>query len=445
MRIEKKRLAVNTAIVTMTTLMIRVIGIAFNAYLSGRIGASGVGLFQLMMSVYGMAVTLASAGMRMTATRLCSEAEAGGASVRHTVASCMRVGGLMGIAALALLFCLSDFSAGLLGHAETAYPLRLLTFALPFVAMSSTLGGYFTARRRMGVYGAVQFVEQLCRIGLTVLALAVLPDQSEYDLLAIAFGIVAAECVSFLCSFTLCLIDLRRVKTGRGKEGVLRRIARIALPDATGAWVRSALSTTEQLLIPGQLAKATPGGDALATYGLISGMAAPVIFLPVAPMSALAGMLVPELARMRVLGEGERIRRTILRALKLCAVYSAAAAAALFFFAEPIAQGVYKNDDAALYIRALAPLIPLFYTDSLTDQMLKSLDQQVYCMRLNTVDCVLRVLFVLVVLPVGGAAAYIALMYVSEAFNFALSLSKLLSIAKVDRNGKIKLLNMATE
>lgn len=423
----KKKLAVNTSILTCTSVMIRLIGMGFNAWLSGRIGPEGVGLFQLIMSVYSLAVMLAVSGMRMAATRLASEAIALGDGTRGVMSACLRVSGGMGLAAMALLFVLADFASGLLGNAETAYPLRVLSLALPFVAMSTSLGGYFTARRRMGVYGVVQMVEQGCRVGLTALILRAFPPDDEHAILAVAAGIVAAEAVSFLCSFSLCLIDMRAERTGRA-GGVYARIGRIAVPEAMGSWLRSSLSTAEQILIPRQLEKASPGGGALAVYGTIQGMAMPVISLPSAPMTAMAGMLVPEIAQMRVRGETKRIRRAVVRALKWTILYSCAVAAALLIAADWLADAIYHHPPAAAYIRALALLIPLLYTDSVTDHLLKSLDQQMHCMRLNTIDCMLRLAVVLLFMPGGGTAVYIALIYLSEAFNFIFSLKKLLQI-----------------
>ncbi len=171
-----------------------------------------------------------------------------------------------------------------------------------------------------------------------------------------------------------------------------------------------------------------PTGNALATYGLIQGMALPVIAFPMAPVSAMAGILLPEVARMHVKNHSKSIRRTVKRSLSISLAYSAAVAAALFLLADMLAEGIYHDEPAAPYIRAFAPLVPLLYTDSLVDHLLKGLDQQVYCVRLNTADCLMRVLFVLFILPLGGVSAYIALLYISEAVNFIFSLRKLYKV-----------------
>ena len=70
---------INAVILTATSLLMRTIGVSFSVYISNKIGAAGVGLFQLIMSVYTFAITLASSGINLAATRLVSEELANGA------------------------------------------------------------------------------------------------------------------------------------------------------------------------------------------------------------------------------------------------------------------------------------------------------------------------------------------------------------------------------
>lgn len=341
--------------------------------------------------------------------------------------------GALGLVAAALLYLLSGWAAERLGNPQAEHPLRVLSFALPFIAVGTSLSGYLTARRRMPAVGVLQIVEQLLRVGITIGALRILPGDDAYAILALAMGMTSANALSFALTFAFCLLDLRKADPAPAEKGLFTKIRRIALPDAAGSWIRSGLSTTEQLLVPKRLAMASAQENPLATYGLIQGMAMPVLSLPSAPVQALAGLLIPELSRMRILGHGRTIQRTVRRALLLALCYSAAVALCVFLGADVIANGLYQNGEAASFIRWIAPLALFQYTDMLVDQMLKGLDQQVFCMRLNTVDCVLRVLMVLFLLPLGGAKAYILMLYVSAAFNSSLSLLRLLRVSRQGR------------
>ena len=69
----RRRLLFNTALMTAANLLMRCIAMAFQGYLAGRIGAAGLGLYSLVMSVELLATTFAVSGIRFAVTRLVSE------------------------------------------------------------------------------------------------------------------------------------------------------------------------------------------------------------------------------------------------------------------------------------------------------------------------------------------------------------------------------------
>lgn len=52
----------NAAILTATALILRTLGIFFRIYMSNAIGAEGMGLYQLIFSVYVLAAAFAAGG-----------------------------------------------------------------------------------------------------------------------------------------------------------------------------------------------------------------------------------------------------------------------------------------------------------------------------------------------------------------------------------------------
>ena len=68
-----KKLLTNTLLLTATAFLMKTVDVSFNVYLSNRIGADGIGLFQLITAVYGMAITFSVAGIRLAAMRLVAD------------------------------------------------------------------------------------------------------------------------------------------------------------------------------------------------------------------------------------------------------------------------------------------------------------------------------------------------------------------------------------
>ena len=76
-------------LLTGANLVLRLAGMSFQVYLSGRVGAAGVGLLQLVLSVRALAFTLGSAGARTCALYLSAEALGRRRSVRPALAGCV--------------------------------------------------------------------------------------------------------------------------------------------------------------------------------------------------------------------------------------------------------------------------------------------------------------------------------------------------------------------
>jgi O-antigen/teichoic acid export membrane protein len=128
---------------------------------------------------------------------------------------------------------------------------------------------------------------------------------------------------------------------------------------------------------------------------------------------------------MESAGERGRLGRVASRAVESAFLFATLAALLLFLGADGFGVLLYDNADVGRYVRMLAPLVPVMYLDSVVDAHLKGLGHQVYSMGVNIADAAISVLAVLLLLPILGADGYALVIYVTELFNFALSLGKL--------------------
>ncbi len=429
----------NGIIMTLTSLLLRSIGVAFNAFVSNKLGASGMGLFTLIMSVYGLSVTVASSGVNLAATRMCAEAIGCGddARLRASLRKCLTYAVTCGIAACLLLFSGADWIAeAWLGDIRCTRSLRLLALSLPFISASNVLHGYFTAVRRVSKSAATQIFEQLFKMLVTVWALLyVVPDDIEYACIALVGGGALAETASFTMALILYLIDRRRGKLQGSaaspiKSGALtRELLGITVPVAAAAYVRSALTTLEHVLIPrGLRANPATAETALASYGVLCGMVMPIVMFPTALLYSFTGLLVPEFAESDARGDMRRIRSIISRALGMTLIFSIGCASLMMQFSRELGLFIYNNADAGDFIKVMAPLIPIMYLDHAVDAMLKGLGEQLYSMKVNILDAAMCALLVYILCPKIGIYGYIVTIYISEMVNASLSLMRLMKV-----------------
>lgn len=428
---DKRNFFKSGIMLSCVALLMRGISLLFNSYITEKVGAEGMGLLSLTMSVYAFAVTFATSGISLAVTRLVAAAlgrEEGERAKRVLRAAVLYALCFGGAAALTLYFGANFLAVRVLCDVRTRASLRLLSFSLVPIALSSVYSGYFVAVRRVGHNAFTQMLEQGVRITLTLFGLSLCVEgEVEGACLALVGGSSLAELCSFFVLFLQARGDRRRHPLSGGETGGEgRAVVGYALPCATSAYARSGLVTLEHLLIPiclgwGGMDRAT----ALASYAAMHSMALPILLFPTAVLSSFSGLLVPECAELEGRGAMRRLSRVAERAVRGALLFAVGAAVLLFLGADALGVLMYGNEDVGGYIRALAPLVPVMYLDSVVDAHLKGLGYQVYSMGVNIADAALSVLAVLVLLPLFGADGYVVVIYITELMNFALSLAKL--------------------
>ena len=427
----------NSLLMVGVTLLMRAIGVGFNAYVAGRAGAQAMGLYSLLSGVYGFAVTLACSGIHLGTTRTVADALGKGdkALARKYASRALGISLFFGSLACALLFLGAPVAgARWLGDARTVLPLRILALSLPAVAVCSCLSGYFTAVRRVWKNAAVQLSSQGLRIFGTAFFLSLLlPKGVTYACLALVLGTLLTQIFELLFSAFLYFLDKKHLKSAPigSQSGVTRTILGITLPVAFSSYARSGLITLQHVLIPRSLARSGASWEtALASYGVLHSMVLPVVLFPSAFISSFAGLLIPEVAEAKVQGNLARVRRVARRIFGISMLFSIGVAGVMLCFSHSLGLAIYDSLQAGSMIAALAPLIPIMYVDSAVDAILKGMGQQVYSMNVNIIDALTSVILVVILVPRFGVSGYIFTIYLTEILNTTLSLVRMIAITK---------------
>lgn len=426
----KPTIAQNVGLLTAANLLMRGVSMLFQVYLTARVGAAGVGLLQLILSVNLFAVTLGTSGLRVAALYLSAEAYGlrryGG--VRQAMVWCLTAGLLLSALVGGAMMALAEpLALSVVGDLRAVLSLRLLGLTLPLSCLSMILSGCFTACGQVRTLVAVEVGDKAATVVLTML---LLQQGIAGDLAHACAAIVGGNALAAVGSVAVLLGLLRRwlskLDGGGAMPDMGRRLLGIAGPVAVSDYLRSGLGTLEQFLIPWGLGRF--GGShtqAMADYGVIHGMVFPVLMFPCTVLYAVADVLVPELARCRAEENQRRIRHVAGRCLRQGFLYAAAVAAVLWLLAMPLGQLLYRSDDAGRYLRLFAPAVVMLYLDCLVDGMHKGLGQQVYTVRVNTLTSILDVALLYLLLPRWGIAGYYVSFWVSHGVNFYLSIRRL--------------------
>ena len=429
----------NAAILTVTSLLLRAIGMYFRIWVSALVGAEGMGLYQLILSVYVLASGFASSGLTVAVTRMTADELACGTrqSVRGVLRRCVGLSLALGLLSTLVLELLAEpIGCGWLSDSRSVSPVRIMALALPFMSISCCLRGYFTARRRAGVPSAAQMVEQLSRIALAVWLLRLwISDGAGGACAAIMTADVISEGAGCLYIIIAYLLDRRNQPEGGQRphtplRDMNRAICAIAAPITASHYLTTLLRTVESVLVPDCLTRAELSRErALELFGLVKGMALPLVLFPSALLTAFSSLLTPEISQAKVTGRTHAVDRAVGRAMKITFRLAVPVSALFLLYSQELGLLVYSDSRLGPVLAALAPLMPLMYAESVAVGILRGLGEQNCSLLYGIIDSVARILLIIILVPRMGLPGFLMVMAVSNLLTPVLHLRRLTVIA----------------
>ena len=392
---RRKTYLQNAALLTACGLVLRVLGMGFRVVLSSYLGGEGMGLYQLILAVYMVFVSLATAGINVASARLAAQSLARGRGMAATLRGLCCTALLFGCCAMLLQVLLAAPAARYLLHDTRAIlALQILAPSLPFMAAAGAVRGCFLAARRVHPNVIAQLIEQIIRMAIAIAALRVLAQWGAgYGCAAVVLGSTVSEGIScaLMFAFAAKTPEFARRADEPLQPYTQKELYAIVLPVEGSRLLASGLQAVESSLIPYTLALYTGSrADAMAQYGSLKGMALPLLFFPFSVLSALSGLLMPEITRAHTKGDTDATRRLVFTMLKVTGAFSLAAGTGFVLFGAPLASFIYRDAEVGEYVRILGFVAPFMYLESMVDGVLKGLGEQLATFYYSLADSILK-------------------------------------------------------
>lgn len=418
-------------LLTGANLALRMVSMGFQVYLSGQIGAAGIGLLQLVLSVSMLAMTAGMGGIRTSAMYLTAEEVGSGRwqGVRRVLSACFLYSFLFSTAvALLVWFCAPLVAEAWIGDLRTLAALRIFAAFLPVVCLGGVMTGYFTAAGRIRELVAVEILEQVVSMAVTVLLLSHWASGDPgRACCAVVGGSSAASLVTLLSLLFLRSRETNRLPGPAGGAGTGSRAAAAGGP-AFGPGRRFAhgdFHSRKSDRPPGVWVSFPSRQNPWRNTAWYAAWSSPPSCSRQPFCSPWAELLVPELSRCAAGGRRKRIAYLTGRSLRVALLYGLAAGGILFTASEALGMVLFDNPLVGRQLRRFALLAPMLYVDAVTDANVKGMGQQVACVRYNTVTSFLDVVFLWLLLPRFGLDGYYLSFLVTHALNFGLSFFRL--------------------
>ena len=426
-----------TLLLTGAGFITKIIGFIYRIFLSQTIGAEGMGIYQLIFPIHTLCFALSVGGIqtaisRFTAARASLKDEQGARDI--FVLSGALSTAIALIVSLILYNNASWFAVHILLEERCTSLLKLMAFSIPMGTLHSCVNGYYYAKKKMSIPAASQLLEQCARVGVSYGLFLILTEQGLpiTPMLAVA-GLVGGELVSMIFSLLVILWDYRkagyRLRNLRSPGTDMKEILAFSFPLTCSRLLVNILHSIESVLIPGHLRLyGLDNGSALSIYGVLTGMALPLILFPSAITNAVSTVLLPSVAEQQAVGNHQAIRRAIFLSAKYCLILGFLSTAFFFFAGDFLGLVLFKNEFAATFIKTLAFICPCLYLSGTLSGILNGLGAANQSFILNTLGLGVRIAFVFFIIPEYGIQGYLWGLIVSELLVTGLSLYFLSSV-----------------
>ena len=361
------------AILTLSTVIVKVIGLLYKIPMMRILGEEGMGYFNSAYEIYTFFYILATAGLPVAVSILVAEnlEKKKISSVKKIFRVSMVLFLILGLAGTAVLYFGAESFSELIENSGAVLCIAAISPMVLFICVSSAIRGYFQGYQNMVPTAVSQMIEAAGKLFLG-LALAAWAVKNGYGIAhAAAFATLGMTLGTGLSMLYLMLSKLLRQKQKDNayniqipleKNGeIARSIIKIAVPITLSSTVISLTRVVDLFVILRRLQSIGYTEEAAnAIYGSYSTLAISMFNLPAAFVTPIALALVPVLTSAVNGRDKQKEANTLNSSLRLCGLITLPASLGLSVFSRPILELVFHGEESA--INTAAPLLSVLGT-----------------------------------------------------------------------------------
>lgn len=322
--IKQKSVVKSAAILGIAGILVQIMGAFFRIPLANIIGDDGMGYYQTAYPIYVALLVFSTNGAPAAISKMTSERIAQGQyREAHRVFKLSFI--LMGIMGTVFFAAVTLFAKQIIAHfgdPGAYYALLAIAPALLFVPVMAVFRGYFQGMQEMGPTAASQLAEQAIRVALGLsLAIALIKKGIDLAAAGATAGTSVGPLVGIAVLYVIYLAKRKSIKakidadTNTEKEAagsILKTLALIAIPITIGVSIMPVMNVGDLLFVMPRLQSiGYTITEANSLYGQLSGMAIPVINVPMALALSMALAMVPAIAAAHSIKDEKALENNI--------------------------------------------------------------------------------------------------------------------------------------
>lgn len=402
---EKKRTSsqnflTGAAILSLATIIVKVIGMFYKIPLNAIIGEQGYTYFTAAYDIYSVLLVISTTGLPVAVSRMVSESYTlgNGRQVQRIFKTALVAYMTIGLLGTGIMMILPNVLAKMMGTPKASYSIFALGPAVVCICFASACRGYFQGQGNMKPTAVSQIIEAAAKLLLGLsLAYVVMrwTDSSAYASGATIAGISVGAGLSALYMFFRRRRNQRELDALGGEASSYRSTAKkllaIAVPITIGSAGLQIINLLDSMTVVRRLASAANGSGVIVDKLLAIASVDPsldqslaqdaaeigkgiysfcqtVFNLPTALIPCITAAIIPAITAALTRGDRKGVKQVQESSLRVMALIATPCAVGLLVLAEPIMAllGGYSGEKLELAAWLLALLAPTVLINSIT-------------------------------------------------------------------------------
>ena len=399
----KKLFASGVLILTISNLVVKIIGLTLKIPLTKLIGNEGMGYYSSTYDIYAWLYMISTAGIPVAISLMISNAKAKGnfIEIRRIYKIALRLMIVVGVIATGILCGFSKLFATYLYSLDGLWiPILVIAPVVLFECICSAFRGYFQGYQYMLPTAVSEVIEALGELVLGLscayIGMKIIPDTDPYKYPKVAGLAILGQTVAVFVGVIYLLIKKKRFKNSlynsefalkqensfeyrfsyRSDKKLLKVLVAIAIPITISSSIMSLTNMIDGMIISNRLQSI--GYDesfAAETIGYFKTQVVTFFNLPPALIYPISASLVPFLSSYISSGKIQKSKTIMNSSLKIASIISMPCALGMSVLSEPIIKLVYsstydEHSKLCLSIQAIAVIFVAIL--SMTNAILQS-------------------------------------------------------------------------
>lgn len=363
------------AVVTVFSISEKFLGFLYRIFLSRTIGAEGVGLYQVALSVFALLVTLSCSGTPITVSRLMTKYKSEGDTkkVSKIISAGLLVTLITAIPLCIFFFLLRNNLSFLFADDRCINIFLVVLPGLIFTSVYAVLRGVFWGNKDFLPYSIIELLEEVCMIVVGIVLISRVTDVYQG-----AYSAGVAVLVSYLFSFALgvAVFFIRKNKLTNPK-GQLKPLIHSSLPITAMRTANSLAMSLVSIVLPMRLIWAGyTSQEAMSMFGSALGQAIPILFIPTTLIGSFTLVLVPEIAENFYRKKFNYLCKDIEKSIKVSVIIACLFVPVFMVLGQQIGILVFDNHESGKYLMISSFLMILMSVSNISTSVLNSVGME---------------------------------------------------------------------